>query len=71
LSVTEIASVTYRAAKILGVRFSTANHNTKKIELVRGQETDDETMSACMEFGQRIGVQVGVVQENVGASMQR
>jgi 3-hydroxybutyryl-CoA dehydrogenase len=61
--VTEIASVTYRAPKILGMRFSTANHMMERIELVRALETDDETVEACREFAQRIGLQVEVIED--------
>ena len=67
LSVTEMASVTYRAAKILGMRFSTANHTVPEIELIRGHETDDETMAACKEFGRRIGLDVAEIREGESA----
>jgi 3-hydroxybutyryl-CoA dehydrogenase len=62
LSVTEIASVTYRAPKILGMRFFTAGP-VKKIELIRARATDGETMEACQGFGRRMGLEVTVTQE--------
>jgi len=63
LSVTEIASVTYRAARIAGMRF--ANPLThKNLQIVRARLTDDETIAACTEVGQRMGKQVTVIAEN-------
>jgi 3-hydroxybutyryl-CoA dehydrogenase len=60
LSVTEIASVTYRAPKVLGMRFAN-DSETKLLELVRGRETSDETVAACAEVAQRLGSEVVVV----------
>ncbi len=61
LSVTEIASVTYRAKKILGMRFTHPVHQMKRLELVRALETDDETLAAGAEVGRRMGMEVVVV----------
>lgn len=63
LSVTEIASVTYRAPRILGMRFFKENYDTNRMELVRGLETDEETMEACNELARRMGLHVDVIQE--------
>jgi 3-hydroxybutyryl-CoA dehydrogenase len=60
LSVTEIASVTYRAPKVLGMRFA-ASSATKLLEIVRGRETSDETMEACAEVARRLGREVVAV----------
>ncbi len=68
LTVTEIASVTYRAPRILGMRFPKENHDTNRMELVRGLETDEETMEGCSEFARRMGLQVDVIQEGAAAS---
>ena len=46
LSVTEIASITYRAKKILGMHFFNPVHKMKLLEIVRALETDDETLTA-------------------------
>jgi 3-hydroxybutyryl-CoA dehydrogenase len=63
LSVTEIASVTYRAKKILGMRFAHPAYAMKELEIVRALETDEETMAACTEVGRRMGKEVSVVKE--------
>src|SRR5438477_5021221 len=66
LSVTEIASVTYRAKKILGMHFFNPVHKMKLLEIVRALETDDETLAACVEVGKRMGKDVVVVKESPG-----
>ena len=55
LSVTEIASVTYRTPKVLGMRFA---KGSALLELVRGRETSDETIAACAEVARRLGREV-------------
>ena len=62
LSVTEIASVTYRAPKILGMRF-TGGAAGKLLELARGRETSDETIAACSEVARRLGREVVMVSD--------
>jgi 3-hydroxybutyryl-CoA dehydrogenase len=62
-SITELASVTYRAKKILGMRFALPVAEMKVLEIVRGQETDDETVAACAEAGRRMGQKVVVIGE--------
>jgi 3-hydroxybutyryl-CoA dehydrogenase len=66
LSVTEIASVTYRARKILGMHFFNPVHKMKLLEVVRALETDDETIAACSEVGKRMGKEVVVIKEAPG-----
>jgi 3-hydroxybutyryl-CoA dehydrogenase len=66
LSVTEIASVTYRAKKILGMHFFNPVHKMKLLEVVRALETDDETIAACAEVGRRMGKEVVVIKEAPG-----
>lgn len=63
LSVSEIAAVTYRAAKIAGMRFADPILSSKNLEIVRARLTDDETIAACAEVGKRMGKQVKVIAE--------
>jgi 3-hydroxybutyryl-CoA dehydrogenase len=63
LIVTEIASVTYRAKRILGMRFVHPVYAMRQLEIVRAQETDDETIAACTEVGRRMGKEVSVVKD--------
>jgi len=64
LSVTEIASVTYRATKIAGMRFAEPVFTGKNLQIVRARLTDDETIAACTEAGKRMGKQVTVIAES-------
>jgi 3-hydroxybutyryl-CoA dehydrogenase len=66
LSVTEIASVTYRAKKCVGMHFFNPVHKMKLLEVVRALETDDETLAAAVELGRRMGKDVVVVKESPG-----
>lgn len=66
LSVTEIASVTYRAPKILGMHFFNPVHKMKLLEIVRALETDAETVAAAAEVGRRMGKEVVVIKEAPG-----
>jgi 3-hydroxybutyryl-CoA dehydrogenase len=66
LSVTEIASVTYRAKKCLGMHFFNPVHKMKLLEIVRALETDDDTLATAVEVGKRMGKEVVVIRESPG-----
>jgi 3-hydroxybutyryl-CoA dehydrogenase len=66
LSITEIASVTYRAKKCVGMHFFNPVHKMKLLEVVRALETDAETLAAAVEVGKRMGKEVVVVKEAPG-----
>jgi len=66
LSVTEIASVTYRPRKCVGMHFFNPVHKMKLLEVVRALETDDETIAAATEVGRRMGKEVVVIKESPG-----
>jgi 3-hydroxybutyryl-CoA dehydrogenase len=66
LSITEIASVTYRAKKIVGMHFFNPVHKMKLLEVVRALETDEETLAAAVEVGKRMGKEVVVIKESPG-----
>jgi len=66
LSVTEIASVTYRAKKCVGMHFFNPVHKMKLLEIVRALETDDETLAAVVEVGKRMRKEVVVIKEAPG-----
>jgi 3-hydroxybutyryl-CoA dehydrogenase len=66
LSVTEIASVTYRAKKCVGMHFFNPVHKMKLLEVVRALETDGETIAAAAEVGRRMGKEVVVIKESPG-----
>jgi 3-hydroxybutyryl-CoA dehydrogenase len=51
LSITEIASVTYRARKIVGMHFFNPVHKMKLLEVVRALETDDDAQASAVDVG--------------------
>jgi 3-hydroxybutyryl-CoA dehydrogenase len=66
LGITEIASVTYRAKKCLGMHFFNPVHKMKLLEIVRALETDDDTLATAVEVGKRMGKEVVVIKESPG-----
>ena len=66
LSITEIASVTYRAKKCLGMHFFNPVHEMKLLEVVRALETDEDTLATAIEVGKRMGKEVVVIKESPG-----
>jgi 3-hydroxybutyryl-CoA dehydrogenase len=64
LSVTDLASVTYRSAKVAGMRFTNPVFTAKRLSIVRARLTDHETISACIEVGKRMGKQVVITDES-------
>src|SRR4051794_11810512 len=66
LSITEISSVTYRAPKCLGMHFFNPVHKMKLLEIVRGLETDAETIATAVEVGRRMGKETVVIKEAPG-----
>jgi len=66
LSITEISSVTYRALRCIGMHFFNPVHKMKLLEIVRGLETDQPTIDACVDVGKRMGKEVVVISESPG-----
>jgi len=66
LSVTEIAAVTYRPKKCVGMRFLESVHKLKVLEIVRSLYTADETLAVVVDVGKRMGKEVVVTQELSG-----
>ena len=66
LSITEIASVTYRAKKCVGMHFFNPVHKMKLLEVVRALETDDDALATAVEVGKRMGKEVVVIKEAPG-----
>jgi len=66
LSITEISSVTYRALRCIGMHFFNPVHKMKLLEIVRGLETDQPTIDACVDVGKRMGKEVVVIRESPG-----
>ena len=63
LSITEISRVTYRARNCLGMRFAEPVDREKKLEIIRGRETDDATIATAVEVGRRMGKEPVVIED--------
>jgi 3-hydroxybutyryl-CoA dehydrogenase len=68
MSITEIASVTYRAKKCVGMRFFNPVHKMKLLEVVRALETDDDTLATAVDVGKRMGKEVVIINESPALS---
>jgi 3-hydroxybutyryl-CoA dehydrogenase len=66
LSITELATITCRPEKCIGLHFFNPVPKMKLLEVVRGLETSDETIADCREIGTRMGKEVVVVKEAPG-----
>ena len=66
LSVTEIAAVTSRPERCIGLHFFNPVPKMKLLEIVRALETSEETIAACREVGARMGKEVVVIRESPG-----
>ncbi len=66
LSLTEVASVTYRPKKIVGMHFFNPVHKMKLLEIVRALETDEDTLATAISVGKRMGKEVVVIKESPG-----
>lgn len=71
LSVSEIAAVTERPERVIGLHFFNPVHIMKLLEVVRGEQTSDETLEACLGFAERIGKQSIVVTDTPGFASSR
>lgn len=66
LSITEMAAITFRPQNCIGMHFFNPVQKMKLLEIVRGLETSEETIAACVEAGRRMGKEVVVVRESPG-----
>ena len=66
LSITEIASTTYRAPRCVGMHFFNPVHKMKLLEIVRALETDESTIASALEVARRMGKEPVVIKESPG-----
>jgi 3-hydroxybutyryl-CoA dehydrogenase len=66
LSITEMASVTFRAENCIGMHFFNPVPKMKLLEIVRALETSETTLQTCVEVGRRMGKEVVVIRESPG-----
>jgi 3-hydroxybutyryl-CoA dehydrogenase len=66
LSITEMASITFRSEDCIGMHFFDPVPKVKLLEIVRALETSESTLKACVEVGRRMGKEVVVIRESPG-----
>jgi 3-hydroxybutyryl-CoA dehydrogenase len=66
LSITEMASITFRAEDCIGMHFFDPVPEMKLLEIVRALETSEATLQTCVEVGRRMGKEVVVIRESPG-----
>jgi 3-hydroxybutyryl-CoA dehydrogenase len=66
LSITEMASITFRAEDCIGMHFFNPVPKMKLLEIVRALETSESTLQTCVEVGRRMGKEVVVIRESPG-----
>jgi len=60
----EISAVTDRASNCVGMRLAEVE-DEKGLEIIRGSETDDETVATVTDVGKRMGREVVVIKDAV------
>jgi len=71
LPITEIASVTNRGDKIVGIHFMNPVPLMRGVEVIRGQLTSDQTMETALEYIKRLGKESMVVVDYAGFIVSR
>jgi len=66
LSITEMAGATQRPKRFIGMHFFNPVHKMKLIEIIRGLETDDETLQMADSVAKRMGKETVEVKESPG-----
>ena len=71
LSVSEIASATSRPQNVIGLHFFNPVHIAKLLEIVKGEQTDTDTLARAVAYGKRIGKTHVVVNDAPGFATSR
>ncbi len=66
LSISEMAAVTQRPERCVGMHFFNPVQKMKLIELVRAEGTSEETLETCREVARRMGKETVTVRESPG-----
>ena len=58
LSVSDIATITFRAERCVGMRFAGPASQLKRVQIVRSAQTSEDVVAECAEAGRRMGLEV-------------
>src|SRR6202142_493093 len=67
LSVSELATITFRVERCVGLRFAVLGAALKRVEIVRSSRTDEDVVDSCVEVWRRSGLDAAIVAETVDA----
>jgi 3-hydroxybutyryl-CoA dehydrogenase len=67
LSVGQLARVTYRADRCVGMRFVHPVQEMQRLEIVRGPETSDDTLGAAFSVGKRMAKEIAMEEETAAS----
>lgn len=65
IPITDIASVTKRQDKVVGLHFFNPPTLIRLVEIIRGEKTSDETVKKTIEFAKSIGMDYVLVEKDV------
>ncbi len=66
LSITEMAAATQRPEKVIGMHFFNPVHKMKLVEIIRGLETDDDTLKTVEAVSRQMGKETVEINESPG-----
>jgi 3-hydroxybutyryl-CoA dehydrogenase len=67
ISIADLAAITMCPENCAGLRFARPVTEAKRLEIVRGPETSEATVKACLGVGRRMGMEAFVRNETAGA----
>jgi 5-formyl-3-hydroxy-2-methylpyridine 4-carboxylic acid 5-dehydrogenase len=70
IPITDIASITRVPGRVVGMHWSNPPHLIPVIEVIRGQETTDETAQATVEVVEKIGMVPAIVDRDVAGFVE-
>ncbi len=71
LSITEMAGVSKRPDKVVGMHFFNPVHKMPLVEVIRGEKTSDETTATIVSLSKRLGKTPIVVRDRAGFLVNR
>ncbi|MDA8351599.1 MAG: 3-hydroxyacyl-CoA dehydrogenase NAD-binding domain-containing protein [Firmicutes bacterium] len=70
-SITEIAAVTSKPERVIGMHFFNPVHRMKLVEVVRGLQTSDPVVEQTLRVGRELGKETARIQERPGFATSR
>jgi 3-hydroxybutyryl-CoA dehydrogenase len=65
LLVSDLATITFRAERCVGLRLADVGAGLKRVEIVRSARTLEDVVDACVGVGRRFGLEIAIVSEVV------